>query len=1409
MSHSYSNHNYSKKVMRRDYAKVRTNFEWPDLLETQKASFENFIGNELDKLISSIFPIESPQNKYTLKLNKIELGKPRKTEEMCRDESKTYSAPLYGDFDLINNETGEVKRAKITSANKGIFFGNIPLITNKATFIINGIEKFVISQIIRSPGMYVLNKSQIKLNNSRKRIVNGSICELLPYKGSLMLFHSPIAHNKDIEPIIQISARNSSGETVATFLATTLLKGYGLTTSEIKEIYNNNPIINSTLEQEKYNPIDIMSFLDMQSLYKEISSEWHSDESEDVIVNRGVYIERKLRSLIYQLIILKDKNGLMKDESANLDINEMIKNNSKIGDIYEKIIIEKAAKDVCNELGLNAKSIENQVKDENMCYQALLSMHLFNHRYYDLSNAGRYKLNHKLRISDRLYQRIIAQDILDNNGNVLIANNTLLTKEHIDLIKNNCNNNSIAHKLKIKHAFVDFNDINSSTKEQLSTISYEKVNILVNNNESSNDNQTSIIGLTPGNYPDTLTISDVIATIGYSYNLLDDIGTFDDIDHLGNKRLKLIHEQLRNRLQTAMLRIEKSVQEKLAIYDGNQNASDDADGDEEKKKLSLTIKSIINTKPFQIILKDFFNSYQLIQFIDQQNPLSELTNKRRISAMGPGGISREDPNLDIRDVHYSHYGRICPIETPEGMNIGLITSLASFSKVDENGFITTPYRVVKNGVLTDEIKWLTPLQDDNYIIGEANLKIDENNIITNEQVVARYRGSSNLYDPKQLDFIDVSPKQVVSVAASVIPFLENDDANRALMGANMQRQAVPLVNPHAPWVGTGNEYKIAHDSGMSLLSNVDGTIKEVDGNHIIVTDENGKEHIKNFVKFHKSNQNTCINQTPIVEKGEKIKAGDMLCNGPAMQNGELSLGQNVLVGFTTWNGYNFEDAIVLSKRLVEDDIYTSIHVDEYTLQCLSTKNGDEEITRDIPNVSDNARRFLDPNGIIMIGADVKEGDVLVGKITPRGQIDLSPEEKLLQSIFGDKTKKFKDSSLKVPHGGEGIIAGVKRFTNTDEISDLGDDVIEVIKVYVVQKRKIQVGDKMAGRHGNKGIVSNIVPVEDMPYLDDGTPLDILLNPLGVPSRMNIGQILEIHLGLAARELGKKELLTKIYKKVGVEEIIQTYGLRETIAKTLYTKIENLIKSKDVANENELKQKISLSDLLIVLKDVGLSFDDLGFKIATPVFEGVTHNDLTNIMNEVGIDPIQTKGKFKLRDGKTGDYFDGEIAVGVMYMLKLDHMVDDKIHARSVGPYSKITQQPLGGKSQNGGQRFGEMEVWALEAYGAAHNLHEILTIKSDDVYGRNQTYSAIIKGREIPRGGIPESFKLLTKQLQGLGIYLEVIDKEGESVDINKYISYESNVDLDKEKTKSVIEQEITAEIDNNNNYDEEYDDLF
>lgn len=1406
MNNHFFNNKYSKKVTRRDYSKIRTNFEWPNLLETQKGSFKKFLSEELSKLVGSIFPIDSPQNKYTLKINKIHLGSPRKTETVCRDESKTYDAPLYADLELVNNDTGEVKKTKTSGTNKGVFFGNIPLMTDKGTFIVNGIEKFVISQIIRSPGMYVLNKSQIKLNNSRKRVIQGNICELLPYKGSLMLMYVPANASKEADKIIQISARNSSGETVAMFLGTTLLKGYGLSEAEIKEIYGDEPVIANTLRQEKYNSKDILSFSDLQSLYNEFSNEKQSGEAAEVLLQKGAYIERKLRRLIYELIVLEEENGNLKETNTKESLSKVKENNDKIKFLYDQIITEKAAKDICTELGLNPKSIENQIKEENMCFQGLLVLHLFNNRYYDLSSAGRYKLNHKLRISDRLYQRILANDIYDTNNNVLIKKGTLLTKEYIDLIKEKSMSGelNVFKKIKIKNPFVKFNEITSEEKAQLSAVSYEKVRILSNNEDENSE--TSIVGLGNFDFSNTLTISDVVATISYAYNLQHDIGLFDDIDHLGNKRLKLIHEQLRNRLLTAMLRIEKSVQEKLAIFDGNQTETADEEG-AEKKKTTITVKSVINTKPFQIILKDFFNSYQLIQFIDQQNPLSELTNKRRVSAMGPGGISREDPNLDIRDVHYSHYGRICPIETPEGMNIGLIVSLASFSKVDENGFISTPYRVVKNGVVTDEIKWLTPLQDDNYIIGESSVKLDENNKIIDARVVARYRGSSNLYEPNLLDYIDVLPKQVVSVAASVIPFLENDDANRALMGANMQRQAVPLVKPYAPWVGTGSEYKIAHDSGMGMISDLDGTVKEVDGNEIVITDENGKDHHKQFVKFRKSNQNTCINQTPIVEKGEVVKIGDSLCNGPAMQNGELSLGCNVLVGFTTWNGYNFEDAIVLSKRLVQDDTYTSIHVDEYTLQCLSTKNGDEEITRDMPNVADSAKRFLDQNGIIMVGADVKEGDVLVGKITPRGQIDLSPEEKLLQSIFGDKTKKFKDSSLKVPHGGEGIVIGVKRFTNSDETSDLGDDVIEVVKVFIAQKRKIQVGDKMAGRHGNKGIVSNIVPVEDMPYMDDGTPLDILLNPLGVPSRMNIGQILEIHLGLAARELGKKELLKYVYENQTPSKLVEIYGLRELIAEKLYNSINALIDEVKPSSYEDLLTKVKTFDLVVLLNKIGLSFDDIGYKIATPVFEGVNNQDLLDIMSEAGIDPNKTKGKFKLRDGKTGEYFDGEIAVGVMYMLKLDHMVDDKIHARSVGPYSKITQQPLGGKSQNGGQRFGEMEVWALEAYGAAHNLHEILTIKSDDVRGRNLTYSSIIKGKEIPSGGIPESFKLLTKQLQGLGIYLEVIDKNDNEIDMNQYISHEVNdIETDVEETSPLAASVENDETSFNDDYE---DDMF
>ena len=1366
---SFQDKKFGNKVVRRDYSKISSDFKEPDLLEIQKNSFKKFLETELESLVKNIFPIQSPQGKYTLEFKGIKLEEPKLDEEKCRFESKTYDAPLYVDLQLIDNETGEsksVKKSKNAKGPEGIFFGNIPLMSDKGTFVINGIEKFVIAQIIRSSGFYVLNKSQIKLNNSRKRVLEGSICELLPHKGTLMLINIPTG-----KKYIQITARNSTGESAPNFMATSLLKAYGLSIDNIKDIYGeHNEYINATLANEPYNPQDLFNNAEIIQILNELEDEQTKGIPSEEILKKGSPVERKLRRLLFKYLELKTEL-----EAENIDAATKKKLEAEQKDVIDAIITEKAAKDIVSDLSISTKIIETQVDEDDACYQAIVLMHLFMERYYDLSLSGRYKFNHKLRISERLYQTILAEDILDTKNKVIIPKNTLFTKDVIKKYKEAMTDDelkTIKH-LDVKNPFEAFKD--KSQQMPLMKFNYEKAVVYADNENP--DLLTSIVGVTPEITSTSLTIVDLISAVSYAYDLADDIGTFDDIDHLGNKRLKLIHELLKNRLNIAMVRIEKSIREKLAIADGGTNTANfvvDPSQQEAEKKKTTTIKSIVNTKPFQIILKDFFNSYQLIQFIDQQNPLSELTNKRRISAMGPGGISREDPNLDIRDVHYSHYGRICPIETPEGMNIGLIMSLASYSKVDNHGFITTPYKVVKDGKITDEVKWLTPLQDDEYIIAESGVEHDKNGKITSDRVVARYRGAFNVYKPEDVDFIDILPKQVVSIAASSIPFLENDDANRALMGANMQRQAVPLIKPYAPWVATGSEYKIAHDSGMAIVSKDEGEVTAVDGNKIVVTDKENNEHEYKLIKYRKSNQNTCNNQSPIVEVGQKVDVGTTLANGPSMQNGELALGNNVLVGFTTWRGYNFEDAIILSERLVKEDIYTSIHIDEYTIQCLQTKNGDEEITREMPNVSDAAKRYLDEDGIIMVGAEVKEGDVLVGKVTPRGHVDLPPEEKLLQVIFGEKTKSFKESSLKVPHGGEGIVAAVKRFKNTDEDNnDLGDDVIEVVKVYIVQKRKIQVGDKMAGRHGNKGVISKIVPVEDMPFLDDGTPLDVMLNPLGVPSRMNIGQILEIHLGLSARELGKKELLKIVYENQEPQALVDRFGLNLDVAEKLFKEIKTLIDQTKAKSYNEVLDKVKTIDLIIALNKEGLSFDDIGYKVATPVFEGVNADDLNNIMLEAGIDPIKTQGKFKLRDGRTGEYLDGDISVGVMYMLKLDHMVDDKIHARSVGPYSKITQQPLGGKSQNGGQRFGEMEVWALEAYGAAHNLYEILTIKSDDVRGRNLTYNAIIKGQDIPSGGTPESFKLLTKQLQGLGLYIEVIDEQGKETDINNFIGHE------------------------------------
>lgn len=1389
---------YSNLVLRRDYSKIEnSSFVEPNLLNLQKNSFKKFIDTELEETIKSLFPINSIGGRYSLKFIDCKLEEPRRTEAQARNEGKTYDRPLYVNLAIVDNESGEVKKTAKSKGNHlnkdGIFFANIPIMTEKGTFIVNGIEKFVISQIVRSPGPYVLNKSQIKLSNSRKRNQEGYVCEVLPSKGTL--FFVCIGEGKNF---IQIMIRDATGESTCLVPITTFYKALGLTEKEIRNIFNDNIYIINSLNNEKYNRKNIFDFDDLTMLEKAYNHEEFNSF-------KSIGIDSKLRELFKRYKDLEQKIELMSnpDNRDKYDTSELVQYKEQLESLLNSIITEKAAKDLVSNLSISTKSIDSRarVADKNTtCYQSVIFNHFFNHKNYDLSKAGRYKMIRKMRVTERLYGRIIAQDICDVEGNVIIKKDTLIQKNEIDIIKKLYQSNNISNIYSAK--------IDTKITGQNHLGKYEKINIYVNNEEQNlvvpvigtfdYKDEKEIKALKKVNpdflYEDEvlknpiLTLSDLLSITSYVICLTYNIGFYDDIDHLGNKRLKLIHELLKTRSQAGLARIEKFINDKLAIADGANKIQEDESAETKK---TITIKSIINTKPFQMSFKEFFNSHQLTQFLDQQNPLSELTNKRRISAMGPGGISREDPNLDIRDVHYSHYGKICPIETPEGMNIGLIMSLASYADVNENGFLITPYYVVKDGVITGEIEWLTALKEDEYVIACSNHDIKDNKFTT-DKVLCRYRSSWEFFDVNKIDYLDISPKQVVSIAASSIPFLENDDANRALMGANMQRQATPLVKPHAPIVGTGNEYRIAHDSGMALVYNnkEDATVSYVDGNTIKLETKSGKVHEYDFIKFSKSNQNTCNNQYPIVEVDEKITDGKTLADGPAMQNGELALGQNALVAFTTWSGYNYEDAIILSKRLFNEDVFTSIHIVEYTIECLRTKNGDEEITRDVPNVSETAKRYLDSEGIIMVGAEVKEGDVLVGKISPKGQVELTSEEKLLQAIFGDKSKNYKETSLKVPHGGEGTITMVKRFKVQDDF-ELDADVIEQIKVYVVQKRKIQIGDKMAGRHGNKGIISKIVPIEDMPHLEDGTPIDIMLNPVGVPSRMNIGQILELHLGYAMRKLTLHKLLELFFENKKAKDFKQWFGISEAVAEVLIKNFKNVLNEKGIKTFEEAKTKFTELDYSIVLTRSGISRDDITYKVLTPVFNGVNKKDLQEIMTEAGIDPINSlpgygkNGKFKLIDGRTGEYFDGDISVGIMYMLKLDHMVDDKIHSRAVGPYSKITQQPLGGKSQNGGQRFGEMEVWALEAYGAAHNLRELLTIKSDDVKGRNNTYNAIVKGKPIPESGLPESFKLLTKQLQGLGLQVNITKGQDELKDINDYISNMTEESINLENSEN------------------------
>ena len=1143
---------YGKHRTRRSFSRIKEVLDLPNLIEIQTDSFKEFLDTGLKEVFEDVLPISNFTDTMELEFVGYELKEPKYTLEEARIHDASYSAPIFVTFRLINKETGEIKTQEV-------FFGDFPIMTEMGTFIINGGERIIVSQLVRSPGVYFNDKV-----DKNGKVGYGST--VIPNRGAWLELETD---SKDIAYTRIDRTRKIP--------FTTLVRALGFSgDDEIVDIFGDSELVRNTIEKDIHkNPADS-----------------RTDEA--------------------------------------------------LKEIYERL-----------------RPGEPKTADSS---RSLLVARFFDPRRYDLAAVGRYKVNKKLNIKTRLLGQTIAENLVDpETGEILVEAGTEMTRDVID---------SIAEYLDgdLNKFVYTPNDYAVVTEP----VVLQKFKVVAPNDP---DRVVTIVGnANPDDKVRALTTADILAEMSYFLNLAEGIGKVDDIDHLGNRRIRAVGELLANQFRIGLARMERNVRERMSVQDNEV----------------LTPQQIINIRPVTAAVKEFFGSSQLSQFMDQHNPLSELSHKRRLSALGPGGLTRDRAGYEVRDVHYTHYGRMCPIETPEGPNIGLINNLSSYGHLNKYGFIQTPYRKVDRatGKVTNEVVWLTADEEDEYTVAQANSKLNEDGTFAEEIVMGRHQGNNQEYPSHLVDFVDVSPKQVVAVATACIPFLENDDSNRALMGANMQRQAVPLINPQAPRVGTGMEYKSAHDSGAALLCKHDGVVEYVDASEIRVRRDNGALDKYDVTKFRRSNSGTSYNQRPIVHLGEKVEKGDTLADGPSMEQGEMALGQNVLVGFMTWEGYNYEDAIIMSRRLVKDDVYTSIHIEEYESEARDTKLGPEEITREIPNVGEDALKDLDEMGIIRIGAEVQDGDLLVGKVTPKGVTELSAEERLLHAIFGEKAREVRDTSLRVPHGGGGIVHDVKIFTR-EAGDELSPGVNMLVRVYIVQKRKIHEGDKMAGRHGNKGVVSRIMPEEDMPFLPDGTPIDIMLNPLGVPSRMNIGQVLELHLGMAARQLG--------------------------------------------------------------------------IHVATPVFDGASDEDVWETVREAG---MASDAKTVLYDGRTGEPFDGRVSVGVMYMIKLAHMVDDKLHARSIGPYSLVTQQPLGGKAQFGGQRFGEMEVWALEAYGAAYTLQEILTYKSDDVVGRVKTYEAIVKGEPIPKPGVPESFRVLVKELQSLGLDMRVLDIEETEIEL-------------------------------------------
>ena len=1189
------------KNVRLSYSKIKEVLDMPNLIEVQKDSYKWFLEEGLKEIFHDISPITDHAGKLVLEFFDYRLDYNSKySVEECKERDTKYAAPLRVSVRLINTETGEIKEQEI-------FMGDFPLMTEQGTFVINGAERVIVSQLVRSPGIYY----EFERDKTGKPLYSSTV---IPYRGAWLEYET------DSNDVFSVRIDRTRKLPV-----TVLLRAMGLgSNAEILDVFGEDIRLLATFEKD-------------------------TTESRE--------------------------EGLL--------------------EIYKRLRPGEP---------LNVENAESLIM--NM---------FFDPRRYDLAKVGRYKFNKKLAISARIKGRTLAEPVADprtgeiiaNEGDAISADLAMQIERagvnQVELLVEGKKVRVFSNNMVYLDEYVDFEVEDFPVKKVRKAIIEE----ILENAETEDEIKEQLWARIDELAPKHIIIDDMFASVNYCLNLANGIGTVDDIDHLGNRRVRCVGELLQNQFRIGLARMERTVRERMSTQELE----------------IITPTSLINIRPIIATINEFFGSSQLSQFMDQNNPLAELRHKRRISALGPGGLSRERAGFEVRDIHYSHYGRMCPIETPEGPNIGLITSLATFAKINQYGFIEAPYRKVdkETGRVTDEIVYMTADIEDEFVIAQANEPLDEEGRFIDKKVSARYRDEILEVPGSRIDYMDISPRQLVSVVTACIPFLENDDANRALMGSNMQCQAVPLLTTDSPIVGTGIEHKIAKDSGSAVLTKEDGVVEKVAADQIVIKGDSGIRHTHKLIKFARSNQSCCINYRPIVKEGERVKRNDIIADGPAMDNGELALGKNILIGFMTWEGYNYEDAVLISEELVKNDVFTSIHVEEYECEARDTKLGPEEITRDIPNVSEDTLKDLDEQGIIRIGAEVHAGDILVGKVTPKGETELTAEERLLRAIFGEKAREVRDTSLRVPHGEQGIIIDVKKFTreNGDELSP---GVNEVVRCVIAQKRKISVGDKMAGRHGNKGVVSRVLPQEDMPFLEDGTPLQIVLNPLGVPSRMNIGQVLEMHLGYAYRCLSLKT-------REQLENTIIDDNFRQ-----------NIIDAKSKAREGRF------------------------IKLATPVFDGAQDEDIKLAFKEAGLRP---DFKSVVYDGRTGEKFDNPVTVGVMYYLKLHHLVDDKIHARSTGPYSLVTQQPLGGKAQFGGQRFGEMEVWALEAYGAAYTLQEILTVKSDDIVGRVKTYEAIVKGENIPKSGIPESFKVLVKELQSLALDIKILNHNMEEIDLD------------------------------------------